>query len=274
MIGCSDITKDKWGRLEYLLTMHINACKGIVKRRSYVSRVYEYFDFYAGPGIYTEEDNQGLAGELGSPLRAIRLFQRILDPKRLMLFMRSDIMTWRAWLFEPNRKTYGRLRMAINRVSQEPINAKNMTCGAGVKEIIDARLWKTENEWNRGHTYGLAFFDPNGVPDWDAIQLFSRTPHFQRIDLLINVCATGIKRVRRASLDPTLATDRLLSLDKRKIYLWDPVPGDPFQFALALCTNWRGFPGFSQSRFYDIESPEGRAIAEKINYTKSERCTA
>lgn len=249
-VGCSEFTPEKWNRLDYLLGAHVKICRSIMQKLGCL-QIYDYFDFYAGPGIYSPDDAgeyRELIGQAGSPIRAIRA-------------LNASGIRYRAWLSDECPLITRRLADNLKQVAPCRFVVNPLDC----KSAVD---WLTGKQ-NQRFKIGLAFFDPNGQPDWDAIAKFSEA--YPYIDLLINVSTALIKRMNNPIHKAKRPTEYLRGLGKKHIYLWDPCPGDKHQFSLAVCINWGQFPKFGTLGFHRIDTAWGRIIADRIDYSRDER---
>ena len=117
---------------------------------------------------------------------------------------------------------------------------------------------------------GIVFHDPNGVDDFniDALRVFQSS----RLDLVVYYSAAAHKRVyhapRTCKAAPYLIHAILESGIKK--YWLVRQPRDKWQWAFIIGTNWSGFPEWRKHGIYQTTSPEGRAIVEKLHYTRKE----
>jgi hypothetical protein len=208
-----------------------------------------------------------LAGEYGSPVRA----EQILKP----LFFgqtaeaaNGEPLGVRAFFYDP--ESAARLQSCLRHLGIRGGLIDDLPCDEAVPDLI-AR-WPTLTGCSPWKALGLAFFDPNGQPPWASIQTFATQKSFNRIDLLINVNSTVVKRVRKSPVhaESLMPTQHLVALGKDDVYLWEPEPTDIHQFALAYCTNGP-FPEFRKLGFHFINSDRGRRIADRIDMTTQER---
>lgn len=264
-LGCSEWTIHKWQRLEYLLRVHARICRGIMGRHHYASKVYNYFDPYAGPGYYETTDHKAIAGLPGSAIRAIRILNR-------------ETLGYRAFLSDRDPRTWNRLDWALfneaeasGRPSHQRWIADNYSCRELIMRLAGTE-WHERTGCDPGTAHGLAFFDPTGLPDWPAIKLFSKKTHFRKIDILINVCSTAGKRVRLSPIhdeDKTIS-QHLADINKKYRWLYEPTTQDKNQFTLVFCSNWREFPAFENHGFYSSESAKGKHIERRMNLSRRE----
>ncbi len=255
-VGCSPAaTREKWSRFQSLLGINCKMWKGIIPREAWTSEAYHYFDFYAGPGLYTKEESLELAGEVGSPIRAIETIRAEFPGP------------CRVFFFDEHPETAKRLAENLQRRFGATIEVPCMSCEEATEAMILAEDLRKP--------CGLAFFDPNGIPDWRSVCRFGQATKFKRIDILLNINSTAMKRVYSSPnhLNPDYKirpSEHLHRLGKKRVLLWEPHPGDIHQFALAYCTNGPG-PEWEESRFSSIGTPQGQRIARRIDLSYSER---
>jgi hypothetical protein len=269
MTGCSRATREKWSRFEYLLKIHARMCRAIMTKRSWADSTYSYFDFFAGPGLYEITDSAELTGEYGSPVRAFRVLREIFVDQAGAA-ANGEPLRVRAILHDPEQ--WCRLRSCLQSLEMHGTIVGGLTCDRAVADLIGR--WHEMTGSSPWKALGLAFFDPNGQPPWASIREFASAKIFNRIDLLINVNSTVVKRLRRSPVhgESLTPTQQLVSLGKDDVYLWEPSPGDIHQFALAYCTNGP-FSEFRRLGFHFINSEKGRRIADRIDLTEQERKT-
>jgi hypothetical protein len=254
-VGCGEFTRLKWDRLDYLISVHVPMVRGIMQRNYWVQPFYYYFDMYSGPGIYTEQHDNDLAGEAGSPIRVLRALRAARLPYRVRFYDSS-----------PQQADSLRGSLATAGFPQEVINVRNADCEAGVRDIMAIPTGRNSR------IYGMVFFDPNGRPDWPAIKALSTHLNSQFLDFFINLNTSITKWLFYSSIhkDSMRPTEYLRSLRKNSVYLWRPPKSSPEQFTLSYCTNG-SFPEFKKHGFHHIDSPEGQDIVRLIDYRPDER---
>ncbi len=258
MVGCSAFTHEKWERFDYLLGIHIEICKAIISRERWASGAYHYFDFYAGPGIYGPDESEKLTGQYGSPIRALKQ-------------LRQKEVAFHLYCFDFDPEIATRLERVLRGDYGLDWGCSPSACDESV-DLLLGDLWWSLNHNDSRKPLGLAFFDPNGIPEWTAAKRFARSKRFDRVDLLFNINSAVCKWVFSSRLHPETKrpTDHLREMKKKSIYLWTPMPGDSHQFALAYCTNGP-FPQFRQWGFHRIDTPEGARISRMIDFSPRER---
>jgi hypothetical protein len=127
---------------------------------------------------------------------------------------------------------------------------------------------------------GCFVYDPTEAVDLDFMAEIANNPHLARYDLLVYVSATSIKRPRnlpsRYQTDRRTLVERLTTINKRKIIVRKP--SGPSEWSWFIMTNDPGFPVWRKAagrsnnlNFFDIATPEGRAVLEGLNWTQSEQ---
>ena len=245
-VGYGDHTQQKQDDFRGLLSLHINIVDGITSKPSNAwQRYYSYIDMNAGPG-----DQNGI---IGSPVLFLSQIERTTIP-------------YQATFIEKEQCNAKRLQSAIGG-SQWRGNIKVVNSDHAVALRNGAAPNKS--------THGIIYHDPSGsVPDFDLLAELSRRQAFQRIDFVIYLSATNIKRVRRfeqatgRGAKVKLLTDYLQSINKSTWIIRKPLGRHQWTFAVG--SNWVNFPAWQKRGFYKIDTPEGQAMLERLTYTDSE----
>ena len=119
-----------------------------------------------------------------------------------------------------------------------------------------------------GFLNGVLFHDPNGVPNWEMLRQLSNMPQLHRIEFVVYVTATGLKRKRSAVGGDSL-TESMARI-KKKYWLVRSPQGN-HQWTFLVGTNWKDFQGWQKQRFYRTETEIGRSILGKLSLTSDER---
>jgi hypothetical protein len=254
VVGASGVTLAKWNAFSYLMAVHINMVKeAMVAAPRDISRSYIYLDLYSGPGLYEMRHDADLAGRFGSPLIAMRR-------------LKESGLNFAPYFADADPHVCDLLRTSLLRDGHGEYVDRvfKACCALSVDRLL---CWHTARS-----KYGLAFVDPNGAPDWDAVDLLARSDQWYNVDVLINVNATAHKRAKGRFRDRGLMspTAYLRGLRRRYIWLWTPDESDCWQFTLAYCTN-RKCPEFKRHTFHGIDSPRGREISRMIDFPVRER---
>lgn len=120
-----------------------------------------------------------------------------------------------------------------------------------------------------GLVNGVLFHDPNGVPELELLERVSRLPSMQRVDLLLYVSATGLKRARTAATTGYRLTELVERVDKKHWLIGETRGGQ--QWTMLIGSNWANFPDWKKKGFHKINSREGKAIVEKADKTRKEQ---
>jgi three-Cys-motif partner protein len=260
MVGCTELSRLKWERLEYLLDIHIPMVRGIISRGLWAERRYHYVDLYAGPGLYDESDNPVLAGEIGSPVRALRALKR-------------HGMAYRYLFFESDEAIATRLCKGLSLDDNRNGSIFARSCHQADEQVVAS--W-SDRTGRIADLHGLIFADPNANDDicWETLRRLAYRPRFYRVDILVNVNATAPKRIRGAfpGREVVRPSAELAAL-KRNVYLWQPHEADRWQYTLAFCTNMNDFPELRRQGFHHVESDCGRLLAWKMDYSTKERAS-
>jgi len=120
----------------------------------------------------------------------------------------------------------------------------------------------------RGTPFGLIYFDPNGVPDFDYIGTICQHPALKKIDVLIRFSATAIKRVRTVFDNHTLK-EYISSIPKQCWVIGEVAHKDPWQSMFALGLNQK-IHGYDRYGLYPIDSSSGSVLLRRLNYTVKE----
>jgi len=118
--------------------------------------------------------------------------------------------------------------------------------------------------------HGLIYHDPNGIADFELLRAISNMGEAERIDILIRLEATALKRYRTAfpEKDSRNLRDHLKGINKKHWIIQEPQTVHQFSFFLG--TNWPNISEMKKAGIYLLDSNIGRSIFDKLNYTKNE----
>lgn len=245
-VGQGDHTQQKQDDFQDLLSLHIKIVDGITSKPGNAwQRYYTYIDMNAGPGLYN--------GIVGSPILFLSQIERTSIP-------------YLATLIEEEQCNATELNGRV-----APLGSRGT-----VKVVNDNHDHALRNGAAPvKSTYGMIYHDPNGtVPNFDLLAELSRKPAFQRIDFVVYLSATNIKRVRRfeqatgRDAKVKLLTDYMKSIDKSTWVIRKPVGRHQWTFAMG--SNWVNLPDWKKRGFYRIDTPEGKSMLERLTYTDGE----
>lgn len=244
-VGQGDHTQQKQDDFQGLLSLHIKIVDGITSKPSNAwQRYYTYIDMNAGPGLYN--------GIVGSPILFLSQIERTSIP-------------YSATLIEEEQCNATELNDRVSLLGYHGI----------VKVVNDNHDHALRNgAAPTKSTYGMIYHDPNGAPNFELLAELSRKPAFQRIDFVIYLGATTIKRARgmEKALGKNakfkLLTDYLNSINKKTWIVRKPVGKNQWTFAVG--SNWVNLPDWRKRGFYRIDTPEGKSVLERLTYTDGE----
>lgn len=234
-----------------LLRMHINVCKGIMRRRPGLP--YLYADLYAGPGHLEYRGRQFL----GSPLIAQELLTEASIPHE-------------AIHFEKNPEVAARLAEAlwtptslVDCPDADSAPIYNEPMEEGFPKLLDAA-------GRQPFRLGLVYSDPidDEINHGLLNMVAERLP---RVDLLSYVAATQYKRRRGQDLKRNGASARPLleehirAVNKDVVLIRAPRGGN--QYTFILWSNWVDLPTWEPRGFHRLDSERGQQILDRINLT-------
>lgn len=234
-MGQSAMTFDKQDGLSIILSQHISTVKAILSKSRWAPPRYHYIDLTSGCGHNEEIDC------VGSPV----IFERAV--KHTGLSYDAHFID-----IEPTNTMIlcGALR-----------GDKRITIHTGDHADIAPQVVQT---WPDAYAYGMIYSDTNGVPPFDLLADLSRNPKLRRVDFLIRYTGAGVKRAGYKLLD------ELAKIDKGYWIVRDLDSHDRWQWTFLLGLNWDGLNVMGRHGFHYAHSDQGRAIVERLHYTKPE----
>lgn len=226
----SDTTIIKQEKFEKLLDLHIRVCQQIFSKPNTVNKIYRYIDTFSGLGD-------------GSP----SIFKKLIEQHSL---------EFEADFFEINKEAGKSL--------------KNILKDFGTIRIGDSKLL-VQTLAPSDSQYGIAYLDSFGGESLylDTPQIaFCLSQKFRKVDILLNVNATSIKRPRGAGFTDIYAIDIIDQIEKSYWIVSEPY--GKHQWAFLIGTNWQHFPTWEKEGFYNIGSNDGQEILRIINFSKNE----
>lgn len=238
-IGWSDCTSEKNHQFRGIIRTNILMWKSIIDKRDYFNGNYTYIDLNAGPGIHPEYGP-------GSPVIFLEEIQKV-QPLRYC-----------AHLFENNLQTICDLSHNLG------IYYDNKS--VYIHPVDNIELLRVVGERNHGNNVpGLLYSDPTGqAPPSELLSEFSKL--WRSVDILIYSACTNIKRQLQFGGRKRFI-ECLEIIDRKSCMIREPIGA--YQWTFAYLTNGP-LPEWKKKGFFDVKSPEGKAILSKLNYTKEE----
>lgn len=234
-----------------LLSMHIDICKGILRR--YGGPPYLYADLYAGPGHLEYRGRRFL----GSPLIAQDLLTKARVPHE-------------AIHFEKDLEVAARLGEALW-VPTSLLDCPSKDSAPIYNEPMEEAFPRWLDGLGRQtRRLGLVYSDPiddeinHGVLNLVADRL-------PKVDLLAYVAATQYKRRRGGDLKRNgtsllpLIEDHIRAVNKKVVLIRRPRGGN--QYTFILWSDWDNLPTWETRGFHRLDSDRGQQILDQINLT-------
>lgn len=233
-VGMSECTALKQDHFRGLMKMSLGIVSGIFKRYK-IDDPFFYFDLNSGPGRYGQF--------VGSPL----IFKEEAEKIGIK---------HKAMFFERNEQSHAELEKNIGESSNY------ITINGDHDRLINfPGLAKP--------FHGMLYSDENGTPPpWAVLQKFFQNKNHSKIDCVIYVSATNIKRVFKAWGSCHRLVDGMSLISKKYWLVRKPV--EKHQWTFLIGTNWADFPKWEKSGFYKINEPIGESILERLNHTSKE----
>lgn len=239
LTGCSEHSEFKQQCFREFMSEHTAICREIGKR--WERWEYLYIDLFAGPGYVPIKP-----AILGSPIIALRAMEG---------------MSFRAMAFEEDEENMRRLADRIWDCAVFGRWQDNLEIALDDLSAIDRR--------------GLIYADPNKLAPndlslIDCLAGLANRPRTSYCDILLHVPATTWKRVQGAGNHPRslTLTGELGRIGKKVIKV--SAPDRQWQWVFFLLTNFPS-PRFGKAvGWYDIGSPRGKLIVDRITKTREE----
>lgn len=246
-MGVSVNTKTKQEHLKHIINTHISICEHIINKNSWASRRYLWIDMNAGKGAWDPRPDDPQQEPInGSPLVFLNAMMKRPTP-------------FVAFFIDNHKANCDTLRQFTDLFG----NSTSVRNGDNKHELIEI-----SNELRRNH-YGMVYSDENAMVPFDTLAKFSEKPQCQRVDILVHMPATTLKRVRSAYPDRhKQLQDEILGIKKKYWIVREPVSRHQWTFLIG--TNWEAFPQFRRHGFHRLNSKDGREVFLKLNHTQQE----
>lgn len=245
----SQATPYKLKAFRYLMSYHARVCELILKK---TKQPYLYIDLNCGAGHQPEYKKFG-PEQYGSPIIALQeLNKRGIKPTCHFCDVSEEALS----ILE---RTIGEMGLQCQPFYWRGDNKKTL------REI--------SQKLSRSQFNGLVYSDPNGKQDFpikEIKEIFQLFP-MQRVDLLMNVATTYVKRWET---NPK-ATWEVYSLEeithghgKKHIFVRDP-DDDAMKWTFIYATNWKDQKNLKKIRLHGVTSELGERILENLFNPKS-----
>lgn len=252
--GQSEYTRHKQDGLKSLLHINMRIVKSCLSRYwkpGMPQLSYFHFDLNSGSG-YNEEEKI-----IGSPL----VFLQTATVEQI---------NYRACFCDIRRDSCEAL---VERVSH---NEKAYVFWGDNKSFIEMipeiiKLKPKTEDCIRGESpkfaMGSVYVDPNGPSGLMIDELATLFKTCERLDLIINLSATGLKRTK--SFSWSMRVSELMSKINKKNWVVRQMYG-PWQWTLLLGSNFDRVPSWKAKGFVLTNSPEGQDILNRMDMTADE----
>lgn len=256
--GCSEVTEAKQHIYAEIVKKHLIVVDFIYSKykMNRHKRTYTLIDATAGSGAYDMKTKNGDQVTVrGSPLRFLDILHSI----------KTDFSGVSMYLIDESKK--GQIPKLREHIKAYPNIQRNISIKyiEGLYEEYVPSIVQSNPM-----SYGLAYFDPNGVVDFECMEEITNHPNFKKIDLLFNFNATALKRCRK---NPRIKSkedfiDKFSKLQKQFWYIREPYGSWQWSFLFGCNTDNFRLP--RSLDFNPIESKRGQEILDILNYTKEE----
>lgn len=119
--------------------------------------------------------------------------------------------------------------------------------------------------------FGMIYHDPSGqVPNFELLSEISNYSAFRRVDIMIYLSATNIKRIRTSGrCDGAKCLEDYIPTINKKSWIIREGSGK-HQWTFLIGSNWVSFPDWKKLGFYRLEDSRGSSIMNRLNHTSSE----
>lgn len=245
--GFGDDTEAKQSDFRYLVGYHLNVVNCMITKarregKTFPPPEYWYFDITAGCGVHPE------TGDPGSPV----IFKQEAA---------SAGIPFTAWFFDCHPHNCCALRERFHDDSSVNVigGDHNETLMATIPDVDRPRL-------------GLLYCDPSGnIPPFDLLAAFADHKITSRIDILINVPSTSLKRVYAANKDKGHKhLHEYLAGIPKDVWLIRQ-PQGKHQWSFIIGTRWASMPEFKRIGMHKIGTPEGDEVLRRLTFSERER---
>lgn len=279
--GFSENTPLKQKHLAELMHAMFPAIRSIMKRQDWALKDWAtYIDMTAGPGYYPEFNLRGspliaidTAYETGLALNSwlfeqdAQTYEHLLEnlEARTGLFLeRSDDSIRRAFLCDGRQKD----------PSEMGITVMNQSYEIGLPHVLAVERQQQGKGYNKKrYRFGMLYLDENGkVPPIGYLQAIAGV--LPRIDLVIQLATTTIKRRLHSAVDPwPYSLAEVIDMIGKDYW----IVREPFgkhNWSFLVGTNWDSFPELRSQGFRRTNTPDGQELLRYLDQTRREGVNA
>lgn len=245
----SSATPYKLKAFRYLLGFHAGVCELITKK---YNQPYIYIDLNCGAG--SQPDYQEFGDEVfGSPIIALQeLNKKGIHPI--------------CHFCDNSQEALESLEKVIRDMSLQ-CNPRYW-----LGDNKDSLL-KISKQLGESKFQGLIYSDPNGKQDFplDQIQQIIRLPQMNKVDILMNVATTYVKRWQsnpKANWETHSLDKVVFEHGKSRTFIRKPEDRS-MKWTFIYATNWDKQKNIKGIHLYDVNDPVGREILDHIFNPKS-----
>lgn len=243
--GYSASTPDKELGFRKIVSQQL-AIVDLIYKKPYGPRIpYIYIDTHAGPGHNSEVNC------MGSPAVFLELAKPFPFP-------------FSAYFIEKNWENYKELENVVSK-TQIRENGEFRIFHDSYENALPKLLENVPK-----NSFGLVYLDPNSFPDFELLSTLFAEFSLKRVDLLVHLSATALKRCASCSaMDYKSLMDYIGTIDKKEWFVRD-VLGDPHQMTFLFGTNMLGYKENAHWRIWNIKSPKGIEVLTFLTHPRKQ----
>lgn len=240
----SDATPYKLDAFRYLMSFHAGVCELILRK---YHQKYIYIDLNCGAGYQPEYQEFG-EQVYGSPIIAIQeLNEKNICPVCHFIDISQDSLA-------SLEHTIQQLNL---KCKAHYWNGNNKDCLIKISKIITGQNFQ-----------GLLYSDPNGKQDFPLkeIKNFLGLPQMRKVDLLLNVATTYVKRWEvnpKVNWEAYSLKELINGHGKKRVFIRNP-ENSALKWSFIYATNWDKQKNIPKIRLYDIDGDVGKRIVDHL----------
>lgn len=239
-VGYSGTTFDKIDGLRKILSQHLAVVKVIYKGRQI--QPYFFIDCTSGPGYNTN-------------------LELDMSPLVFLKTATGSGVYCQAIFIEERIDNYFDLLRNIEITPYDFSKIKTSAFNGSFESVLPKATFAIP-KWS----YGIIYFDPTKSLDFDFISRLFMHENLDRIDILVHISATTMKRLKKPLVN------EIEKVNKRHWLIRDvyPTGRDQHQMTFLFGMNWNGLKPMKKHRFYSVDSDKGREILMYLSMPKNE----